>query len=120
MSHQRQQTGNQGEYLAARFLEKNGFVVIETNYHFSRNAEIDIIAMDQGELVFVEVKTRHGHSAGYPEDAVTPAKLDKMKLAAQNYLLQHPQNSERFRFDVVAIQYGLEDAPEFKHFKAVC
>jgi len=117
--HSRQQLGNKGEQLAAQYLQEHGFSIVETNYRFSRNAEIDIVAVDQGELVFVEVKTRHGGFAGFPEDAVTPDKFEKIKLAAQNYLLEHPQTGDNFRFDVIAVWFSSGNNPQIKHYKAL-
>ena len=62
--------GKAGEDLAARFLESNGFNILERNYHFERG-EIDLVAEEGDELVFIEVKARNSTLFGAPEEAVT-------------------------------------------------
>ncbi len=116
MPHQRQQLGKQGEDLAAFYLEQQGLVIIDKNYHFSRYAEIDLVARDKNEIVFVEVKTRRSLGQGYPESAVTPIKQKKIKQAAESYLLAHPQLGSNYRFDVVAIYFIGDGNYQIKHF----
>ena len=59
-------TGNAGEDLACRYLEKNGYEILERNKHYSRFCEIDIIAKHKNTVVFVEVKTRRTNAYGTP------------------------------------------------------
>jgi putative endonuclease len=102
MPNQRQQLGEAGEALAARVLKKRGYKILETNY---RNplGEIDLIALDGGTLVFVEVKARHSLHFGNPKWAVTPRKQRKLSMVALYYLKVTGQNQSKARFDVVAI-----------------
>ncbi len=118
MSHLRQQLGQRGEVLAADFLKQQGVIIIDRNYHFGRYAEIDLIGKDQDELVFIEVKTRSSDGFGHPEEAVNRFKQDKIRQAAESYILNHPQLSSKYRFDVVAITY-LGNEPQIKYFKNV-
>lgn len=119
MPHERQRLGKKGEDLAAQYLSKQGVTIIDKNYHFSRYAEIDLIGRQNNETVFIEVKTRGGLGFGPPEDAVTPAKQDKIRQAAESYILFHPQLGGNFRFDVVAINFNEQGKPQIKHFKNV-
>ncbi|MGD0280092.1 MAG: YraN family protein [Smithella sp.] len=95
-------TGKQGEKIAAAFLKKNGYRIIETNYRCVLG-EIDIIAREKGELVFIEVKTRKSGELGYPEEAVGTKKQMKMSQLALWYLQKENKTDAQARFDVVAV-----------------
>ena len=71
--------GKKGEELAQEFLKKQGFKILETNKHFSRFCEIDIIAEDKNTLVFCEVKTRKTDICGSPFEAITKSKYQNIK-----------------------------------------
>lgn len=96
------QKGRLGEDLAARFLEEQGYRIIERNYRYDRG-EIDIIAQDGTILVFVEVKSRESASSGPPEESVTPSKEEQLKKVAEGYLFERNIEHQPCRFDVVAI-----------------
>jgi putative endonuclease len=102
-TNNRMKRGKSGEDLASRFLVKNGFTILARNYRFER-AEIDIVAEEGEELVFVEVKTRRSTAYGAPEDAVTEEKQEQIRSAADGYLVQHDIDNRPCRFDVVAIE----------------
>jgi putative endonuclease len=104
--------GLEGEDLAAAFLEQLGYRILERNFRFDRG-EIDLIAKDGEELVFVEVKARHSESFGLPEESVTLAKEDQMKKVAEGYLWERGVAEQACRFDVVAITY-LNEKPQFR------
>lgn len=93
-----------GENLAAEFLEKNGYLILQRNYRFERG-EIDLVAKDGDELVFVEVKARTSKAFGSPEEAVTPEKQKQIRNVAEGYLFEHEIENQACRFDVVAIHY---------------
>ena len=93
--------GDLGEDLAADFLQKKGYSVIERNFRFKR-AEIDIIAEKEDTLVFVEVKLRKSLSHGHPEDSVDNAKMRLYTDAAEHYLEIINWNRE-IRFDIISI-----------------
>ena len=95
-------TGKQGEKIAAAFLKKNGYRIIEKNFRCVLG-EIDIIAREKDELVFVEVKTRKSGELGYPEQAVGTKKQKKMSQLALWYLQKKNTTDAQARFDVVAI-----------------
>jgi putative endonuclease len=98
----RKRLGAAGERLAAEQLQRSGYLIRAMNYH-CRAGEVDIVAEEGGDIVFVEVKTRRGTAYGLPEEAVTPAKQRKLVSAAQTYLAAHEQLERAWRVDVVAI-----------------
>lgn len=102
MLNRQQQFGKKSERLAAEFLDRMGYRIIETNYR-SKLGEIDIIAREKGTLVFVEVKARNSSRFGSPKGAVTPAKQRKISMVALDYLKRSGQDGASARFDVVAI-----------------
>lgn len=97
--------GASGERLAARVLEERGYRVVERNWRCPYG-ELDVIAEDGPELVFIEVKTRRGTRMGSPEEAITPAKRRHLLAAAQTYLAERGEEQRPYRFDVVAIELG--------------
>lgn len=92
-----------GEDYARHLLLSKGYRIIETNFR-SHFGEIDVIAVKDEVLVFVEVKTRWSEKFGKPEEAVTPRKLYRIKKTAEYYCLLHPAYPEKLRIDVVAIE----------------
>ena len=99
----RRETGMLGERLAAGYLRERGYDVIETNYRCPEG-EIDIVARHGSAIVFVEVRTRSGHEFGTPEESITAAKRQRLRLTAARYLVEHEDLPEEWRIDIVAIQ----------------
>lgn len=100
--------GATGEKLAAEFLERNGFVIIEMNYKNTvgrRLGEIDIIAKEKDEYVFVEVKSRNliGYQNTLPEENITYSKLHKLSKIASQYLYQNNLRGANYRFDAISV-----------------
>ncbi|MBQ5952257.1 MAG: YraN family protein [Lachnospiraceae bacterium] len=91
------------ETRAALFLEEAGCRILERNYR-CRLGEIDLIAEQDGVLVFVEVKFREGSGAGDPLEAVGVRKQQTIYRVAQQYLLSHGLSEETpCRFDVIGM-----------------
>ncbi|HEY6953398.1 MAG TPA: YraN family protein [Bacteroidota bacterium] len=109
--------GDIGEQMATQFLEHEGCRILQRNYRYDRG-EIDIVAEDRTELVFVEVKSRHTRTHGSPEEAVTPEKEQYLKRTAEGYLLEHGMEGRLCRFDLVAIDWHGEQA-DVRHFKSI-
>lgn len=107
--------GNRGEELAKAYLEKLGYQIIASNWR-ERKFEIDLIAIDNDELVFVEVKTRSTDFFGNPEEAVTSKKQQHLINGADCYVQQKEIDLE-CRFDFVAVIHN-ENSTEVKHIKA--
>ena len=114
----RQQTGKEGEDLAVRFLKKLGYEIVVRNFRAER-AEIDVVCRDperDGELVFVEVKTRKSEEYGDPLDAVSTRKISHVKRAAEAYLYLHDLDDAPCRIDVVSIRMA-GNQPLIEYFK---
>ncbi len=95
--------GRLGERLAAQHLEKEGYVICQTNYRCP-TGEVDIVALDGECLVFVEVRTRRSKRFGTPAESITAAKKQKLVEIAQTYLQEHESLEVDWRIDVASIQ----------------
>jgi len=96
--------GKKGEDMAAACLRKEGYRIVERNYRCPYG-EIDIIAMDAEDIVFIEVKSRKSDNFGSPEEAVGIIKQRKISKVALNYLQEKKLTDHNARFDVVAIRF---------------
>jgi len=94
--------GKNNESRAVIYLKRRGYRILEQNYR-TRLGEIDIIAMDNETIAFVEVKSRSSAAFGSPRYAVTHQKQRKISKVALQYLKSTHQSHVRARFDVVAI-----------------
>lgn len=110
MSRRRITLGSVGEAAAARHLERHGCRILGRNI-VTRFGEIDLIARDGDEVVFVEVKTRHGDAYGYPEEAVTHAKRRHLRKAAEAIVAARSITGP-YRIDVVAVTRRLGGTEE--------
>ena len=109
--------GAYGEEEAARFLESQGFEIIERNWRY-RRLEIDLIAWDEDVMVFIEVKTRSWNSYYAPERAVGKSKWDTLARAAGIYMKQSGHEWE-VRFDVISVQVYPDGQTVIRQFKDV-
>ena len=102
MLNPHQQFGKESEVMAAAYLKRHGYRILETNYK-NQLGEIDIIAKDMGILTFIEVKARRSVRYGNPKYAVTRKKQIRISRVALSYLKASRQMDKRARFDVVVI-----------------
>jgi len=102
MSFDPHDLGRLGELAALSHLVDKGYRILERNYRFRRN-EIDIIALHDRTLCFIEVKTRASCSMGHPLEAVTPEKQKEIIRAATAYLASLKGPEPDCRFDVIGI-----------------
>ncbi|MBE7092310.1 MAG: YraN family protein [Clostridiales bacterium] len=109
----KREKGFLGESIAQKYLKKQGYKIVETNYHASKFAEIDIIAKHKDYLVFIEVKMRFSTVKGYGREAVTVKKQQNIRFAAQHYLIYKIKQDVPVRFDVLEIT-SLGDVPEIQ------
>lgn len=93
--------GRHGEQLAAQYLSSQGYTVLHKNWRHFRH-EIDLIAIKDEVLHFIEVKTRQSTKFGMPEDDVNPKKMHCLIQAGEAFLLKHRQ-WKRVQFDVLSI-----------------
>lgn len=105
--------GDLGEELAVGILKRSGYKIIARNYR-TNFGEIDIVAVKNDILVFVEVKTRWSKKYGKPEEAVNSRKLERIKKAGQLYKIQNKNLPDKLRIDVVAIDLTDRRNPKSK------
>lgn len=97
------QIGMEYERMAANYLQGKGYQILERNYR-DRFGEIDIVAKDKTEFVFIEVKFRENLKKGDPAEAVNHWKQKRIRRTARYYLYNHHIGEDvPCRFDVVAI-----------------
>jgi putative endonuclease len=113
----RSETARRGEDAAAAYLERVGMTVEARNWR-CHAGEIDIIAHDGPETVFVEVKTRRSERAGTADEAVSIAKQKRIARLAATYLQEAGSGDCAVRFDVVAIRVLAPDRALLRHHRA--
>ena len=109
--------GRRTEELAAGYLERNGMHVLDRNWRCAEG-EVDIVARDGDELVFVEVKGRRSESYGSPEAAVGPEKQRHLRDSAWRYMMAHNCDDAPWRIDVIAVVMNPSgDVLRFDHYR---
>ncbi len=109
--------GARGERTAERFLLRCGCAIVHRGYR-DNLGEIDLIAIHDRTVVFVEVKTRTSDYAGNPFDAVDEKKQEKICRTALSYLKRYQLTDCRVRFDVVSIVWpATGKSPQIEHFR---
>ncbi len=108
MTVRRKRLGKKGEEEAAGYLKKIGYRVICRNYTCAIG-EIDLIALDKGVIVFVEVRSHSSAAYGLPQESVTKRKQHKLRQLAWHYLITHGKTDSSSRSDVIAIMFDMED-----------
>lgn len=97
-----QKIGRFGEDEAEKYLKQEGYKILERNFN-CKSGEIDIIALDKDEIVFIEIKARISLKYGLPSEAVTKYKLKHIYKTAQYYLYIRNLENERARIDVIEV-----------------
>ena len=116
MLNKNQQFGRRGEEAAKKYLIKNGYKILETNYK-NYFGEIDIVAKLKSKIIFIEVKTRSSRRFGAPEESVNSAKQKKLIKASEKYILANRLNNE-YQIDVITVEKDYNtDKAKLKHFK---
>lgn len=110
--------GKRGENLACVYLKSKGYVILTKNFRCRRYGEIDIIAVKDGVLSFIEVKTRASERYGPPREAVTAAKQRKIYRCAEYYLqCSHLiEHMPVLSFDVIEIIIKGSVVQRLQHF----
>jgi len=98
----RKALGRFGETYACHELQRRGYTIVERNVRFA-SGEIDIVAREGGELVFIEVKTRKPSRFALPEDAVSRGRMAHLERAIDQYLAGRNITDAAFRIEVAAI-----------------
>ncbi len=103
MTNTKIELGARGEALAVKYLKRTGYRIIEQNFRV-RTGEIDIIAEQDGTLVFIEVKTRTDTRFGLPFESITASKKIHLSKVALEYMSKHDCHDRPARFDVIGVQ----------------
>ena len=103
--------GKEGEALAAAYLTDRGYTILHRNWRYS-HYEIDLIALKENILHFVEVKCRSSQRFGLPEAGVTKKKFQNLLQAADEFLFQHPEY-RHVQYDILSITTRMRAAPEY-------
>lgn len=117
--------GSKGEDIAVRFLRRKKFGILERNYRNDRGralGEIDIVAKEGDELVFVEVKTRTSVKGedSLPEEAITPEKLRRLSRIAESYVRERSLSDVAYRFDALSILMPEDGGePDIRHLRSI-
>lgn len=114
----KRELGDFGERVAAHRLESLGMTIVERNVRIGR-IEIDLVAHDGNEVVFIEVRTRRG-APGMAAESVGASKLRRMWESAMGYCAERGVDLERARIDVVAVDLDTRGrARSVEHFRGV-
>jgi len=117
--------GDLGEELAAKYLKNKGYDILDTNFQNTQGrqlGEIDIIAREKDELVFVEVKTREmkKYADTLPEENITPAKLRRLAKIANAYMRLKRLEEADYRFDAISVWLNSDDKKaKIKHIESL-
>ena len=107
--------GAWGEEIAADYLQRQGYQILERDWK-SGHRDLDLIAMDNDTLVFVEVKTRRNRICTDPEMAVDYQKIRNLQQAANHYVkYKHTDND--IRFDLITVVGMIGETPDIEHIK---
>lgn len=109
--------GKYGELVAAEYLVRQGYEIVERNWH-CRQGEIDLVAKDRDQWVFVEVKTRSSKTADEGFEAVDQLKLQKLRRTIARWCEQRQVSSIKLRLDVISV-FVSSGSVRFEHLKQV-
>ena len=111
----RHELGKRGEDIATNYLKSIGYLIIERNYT-AKQGEIDIIAKDNEELVFIEVKTRSNNQFGRPAEAVDNIKQKHLINTIKYYLYSKHLENSYVRIDIIEVYFS-KDSYDINHIK---
>lgn len=117
-SYSNQELAARGEFVAAKYLERQGYRLVCRNFRCPQG-EIDLIVEKDQQLIFVEVKTRSHHTIDSAVENINFRKQRKISLTAFIYTKQNPQfDKHNTRFDAIILLYDrCEDAFSVRHFE---
>jgi putative endonuclease len=94
--------GQYGEQRACDYLVRQGYKILDRNAR-TRSGELDIVASQDGTLVFVEVKTRTSQFAGHPLESITQSKMARIRRLAAAWCMVKQVPNTQVRFDAIAV-----------------
>lgn len=111
----KKEIGNFGENIAEHYLKQKEYIILDRNFE-CRQGEIDLIALDKKEIVFIEVKTRTSNKYGTPSEAVNKIKQKHMLQTIKYYLYIRNLSEEFIRIDVIEV-YIKDNEYKVNHIK---
>jgi len=111
MSYHHHNTGKKGEDMAIDYLLQRDFTILHRNWRWSRY-EIDVIALKDQVIHFVEVKTRRSLAFGYPEESVSKKKIERMLKSAREFQIQYSE-WRQIQYSILSIILLGNQPPEF-------
>ncbi len=120
---EKDELGRRGERIAERALIGRGYRILDRNWR-CREGEIDLVARDGDALVFVEVKTRSSDAFGHPFEAITAAKLARLRRLASAWLAAGGRRAAigsagRIRIDAIAVLAPRDAPATLEHLEGV-
>lgn len=112
--------GKYGENLAKNFLIEKGYKILEMNFRYSRLAEIDIIALKNNIIHFVEVKTRSQNLFGTPFEAINKNKLTSIYKCANYYLSASQKKYKKMQIDAIGIILNKDKVQKIEFIEDIC
>lgn len=116
--HPKDVLGRDGERLAAEYLERMGFRILDRNYRCAEG-ELDIVAAERRVLVACEVKTRSGVAFGAPIEAISRRKLARIRKLAVRWVIAHGVIFDELRVDVIGVLRSPSGQVELEHVRGV-
>lgn len=113
---QAKEIGQAGEEIAGLHLINKGYQILDRNWNLYKGCELDIVAIKDNKLHFIEVKTRSSDKYGEPQIAINKKKMKHILTAIREYRYKRYLHNIEFQIDSIAIIYRSEKDYDLKHF----
>lgn len=114
-----QALGRTGEEIAALYLSRNGYQILDHNWNLHHGCELDIVAYKDGKLHFIEVKTRSSDRFGPPQSAISDKKMQHLLHAIREYRHKRHFLDYAYQIDSIAIIYRADNDYDLNHFLGI-
>lgn len=116
----KQELGARGESIAAEFLERHGHLVLDRNWRAPHGrGELDLVTLDRGRIIVIEVKTRSSLDYGHPFEAIGAQKLERLHRLGWEWCASHGRPGTLGRVDAVAVLLPAEGPAVIEHLEGV-